>query len=206
LTCEGNYDACGETANRVAQPSAAIRRMTSLQLSPSAPAVLHPGREPSLIFDRRPKRLRDNLRQICRVDPLQALGLELGEMAGAVVCECTPTTPRQCFRSPRINSANARFGLLGRLASRVVGLDLAERRDALRGFHAERAPIFHRPQRTMALTIVKAQKNRKEEFFTRRARPAPHPASRRHQGPRTCERRKNFSQPSRGFADLVARA
>ena len=31
---------------------------------------------------------------------------------------------------------------LGRLASRVVGLDLAERRDALRGFHAERRPDF----------------------------------------------------------------
>jgi hypothetical protein len=50
---------------------------------------------------------------------------------------------------------------LGRLASRVVGLDLAERRDALRGFHAERRPDFPNAQRTRALTIVKAKKTEK---------------------------------------------
>jgi hypothetical protein len=49
---------------------------------------------------------------------------------------------------------------LGRLASRVVGLDLAERRDALRGSTLS-APDFPKAQRTRALTIVKAKKTEK---------------------------------------------
>jgi hypothetical protein len=65
-------------------------------------------------------------------------------------CLLHPGHPRQCFRSPRINLANASLEL-GRLASRVVGLDLAN-------LDCPNA------QRTRALTIVKA-KNRRDEFF-----------------------------------------
>ena len=51
------------------------------------------------------KRLRDNLRQICRGF---GIGIRRNGRGGCLAAPRPP--PRQCFRSPRINSANARFG------------------------------------------------------------------------------------------------
>jgi hypothetical protein len=52
-------------------------------------------------------------------------------MAGAVVL-CTPATPSPMLSFASHQLSERQVWALGRLASRVVGLDLAERRDALR--------------------------------------------------------------------------
>jgi hypothetical protein len=68
--------------------------------------------------------------------------------------------PRQCFRSPRINSANARFGLWDAWQAVLSALTWPNVEMRFE-FHAER-PYCTNAKRTMALTIVKAKKQKRE--------------------------------------------
>jgi hypothetical protein len=85
---------------------------------------------------------------------------------------CTPATPSPMLSFASHQLSERQVWALGRLASRVVGLDLAERRDALRGFHAER-PDFTNAKTYKSFNHRQGAKNRKEEFFTRHARTPP---------------------------------
>jgi hypothetical protein len=120
-----------------------------------------------LIFDRRPSVCETTFDKFVELIPSGfGIGIRRNGRGGCFGAPRPP--PRQCFRSPRINSANARFGLWDAWQAVLSALTWPNVEMRFE-FHAER-PRFYQYPTYKGFNHRQGEKT-EEEFFTRHAHP-----------------------------------